>query len=474
MSARCTPTCPPVPASARRSLESLYKTHAPDAYNLADRGYVTQIHPLELWVVKTLRDAPRPTLKALYDQGADARREVYNWLFKTSRKNAQDIRIQSLLEVEAFDGLLRDWKRLGYPFDNITPSYATAIGASGDRPAALAELMGILVNDGVRAPTVSLTGMHFAANTPYDTRLSLKPAKGERLIPVEVAQTVRRALARVVEGGTAGRLAGALKDPAGQPITMGGKTGTGDHRFETYGKGGQLIDSRVVSRSATFVFYLGDRYFGTLTAVVEGEQAGQYGFTSSLTAQMLKTLLPQLQPHLYPESAVHTETRARNCTCARSATGPCCAARTGEGKARRHHQPGRPGGQATARPRAASRRTSNPTWCCRFRSRPRRRPPIHRPQPRRHDTGLVHAISRDSTECTAPAACLGQRSSRSIAAGGGFADGMRGECTSPEQSESPAGMRCKAAFAENGPGRLMPGVPAWTNYPPCRCCSRIP
>ena len=64
----------------------------------------------------------------MYDQGAEVRREVYDWLFKTSRKNAQDIRIQSLLEVEAFDSLLRDWKRLGYPFDTITPSYATAIG----------------------------------------------------------------------------------------------------------------------------------------------------------------------------------------------------------------------------------------------------------------------------------------------------------------------------------------------------------
>jgi membrane peptidoglycan carboxypeptidase len=293
-----------VPTSAGlapKVLESLYKVHAPDAYNLADRGYVAQIHPLELWVVKSLRAAPQTDLKTLYEQGADARREVYNWLFKTSRKNAQDIRIQSLLEVEAFEGVLRDWKRLGYPFDNITPSYATAIGASGDRPAALAELMSILVNDGVRAPTISLTGLHFAANTPYDTRLSLKPVQGERLLPVELTRTVRRALANVVQGGTAGRLAGALKDPAGQPIVMGGKTGTGDHRFETYGKGGQLISSRVVSRSATFVFYLGDRYFGTLTAVVEGEQAGQFGFTSSLTAQMLKTLLPQLQPHLYPQ-----------------------------------------------------------------------------------------------------------------------------------------------------------------------------
>jgi membrane peptidoglycan carboxypeptidase len=293
-----------VPASTNLSpkvLETLYKTHAPGAYDLADRGYVTQIHPLELWVVKTLRDQPATNLKALYDQGAEVRREVYDWLFKTSRKNAQDIRIQSLLEVEAFDYLLRDWKRLGYPFDTITPSYATAIGSSGDRPAALATLMSILVNDGVRVPMVSLTGLHFAADTPYDTRLSMNPPKGERMMPAEVAQTVRRALARVVEGGTAARLNGALKDPAGQPITIGGKTGTGDHRYERYGKGGQLIDSRVVNRTATFAFYLGDRYFGTLTALVPGEQAGQFGFTSSLTAQMLKTLLPQLQPYLYPE-----------------------------------------------------------------------------------------------------------------------------------------------------------------------------
>ncbi len=293
-----------IPASeslSQKTLESMYKTHEISAYNLADRGYVSQIHPLELWVVKVLRAAPKTDLKTLNEQGGIARREVYTWLFKTSRKNAQDIRIQSLLEVEAFDGLLNDWKRLGYPFDNITPSYATAIGSSGDRPAALAELMSILVNDGVRSPMISLTDLLFAAQTPYETRLSLKPAKGQRLMPAEVAQTVRRALAQVVESGTAGRLAGALKDAADQPVTIGGKTGTGDHRFERYGKGGQLLESRVVNRTATFVFYLGDRYFGTLTALVPGEQAGQFGFTSSLTAQILKTLLPQLRPYLYPK-----------------------------------------------------------------------------------------------------------------------------------------------------------------------------
>ena len=62
-----------------------------------------------------------------------------------------------------------------------------------------------------------------------------------------------------------------------------------------------MLESRVVNRTATFVFYLGDRYFGTLTALVPGEQAGQFGYTSSLATQILKTLLPQLQPHLYPQ-----------------------------------------------------------------------------------------------------------------------------------------------------------------------------
>lgn len=283
---------------SEKALRSLYAAYGPDVYSLTDTGYLTQIHPLELWVVKTLRGAPKTDLATLYESGMGVRLEVYDWLFTTSRKNAQDSRIQSLLEVEAFEGVLRDWKRLGYPFDHLTPSYATAIGSSGDRPAALAELMGILVNDGVRAPMMSLTGLHFAADTPYDTRLSPTPFSGERLMPAEVARTVRRALAQVVESGTAVRLAGAIKDAAGQPITIGGKTGTGDHRFERYGRGGQLLESRVVNRTATFAFYLGERHFGTLTVLVPGEEAGQFGFTSSLTAQILKTLLPRLQPQL--------------------------------------------------------------------------------------------------------------------------------------------------------------------------------
>ena len=43
---------------------------------------------------------------------------------------------------------------LGYPFGALVPSYATAIGVSGDRPAALAELMGIIVNGGATPPGI--------------------------------------------------------------------------------------------------------------------------------------------------------------------------------------------------------------------------------------------------------------------------------------------------------------------------------
>jgi hypothetical protein len=37
-------------------------------------------------------------------------------------------------------------------------------------------------------------------------------------------------------------------------VEIGGKTRTGDHRFDTYGRGGQFVSSRVVNRSAPWSF----------------------------------------------------------------------------------------------------------------------------------------------------------------------------------------------------------------------------
>jgi hypothetical protein len=104
----------------------------------------------------------------------------------------------------------------------------------------------------------------------------------------------------IVEHGTAARGYKAFPLPGGGYIPLGGKTGTGDQRFETFGKGGQLLESRAVNRTATFVFFLGDRFFGTLTAHVHGEEADKYGFTSALPVSILKIMAPQLMPLLAP------------------------------------------------------------------------------------------------------------------------------------------------------------------------------
>jgi hypothetical protein len=108
------------------------------------------------------------------------------------------------------------------------PSFATALGSSGDRPAALAELMGIIANDGIRQPTLRVDRLNFAVGTPYETRFA-RAGEGERVLPAEVA-ALRTALSEVVEGGTARRLPGpSLAD--GTPLALGGKTGTGDNRI---------------------------------------------------------------------------------------------------------------------------------------------------------------------------------------------------------------------------------------------------
>jgi membrane peptidoglycan carboxypeptidase len=201
---------------------------------------------------------------------------------------------------------------LGYPFESLTPSYATALGASGDRPAALAELMGVIVNRGERRPVARIESLAFAVGTPFETRLVRQPGEPERVLPAEVADTVRRALVDVVAGGTAARLRGAMVRRDGSAVEIGGKTGTGDQRFDVYGPGGRLVSSRVVNRSATFVFLIGERYFGTVMVYAHAPWAADYKFTSALPAQLLKSLIPVLLPLVENEA----------CAASASLTGP--------------------------------------------------------------------------------------------------------------------------------------------------------
>jgi membrane peptidoglycan carboxypeptidase len=286
------------------TLAKLYNSYSQQRFDLADRGYIARLHPLELWLVGYLREHPQATLAQVNQASTAERLAVYKWLLKSHRKGAQDKRIKQMLEIEAFQSIHQAWKRLGYPFDSLVPSYGTAIGASADRPAALAELMGIIENDGLRMPTVRIDRLHFAAGTPYEVRLCRAPAAGERVLPPEIPRLVKTVLSEAVKDGTAKRVANTFTRPDGTPLPVGGKTGTGDNRFKTFSRGGGMISERVVSRSGAFVFYLGDRYFGTVVAYVAGSKAAQYKFTSALTTQVLKVLAPMLMRHLGTFEAV--------------------------------------------------------------------------------------------------------------------------------------------------------------------------
>lgn len=281
----------------------LYETYSPNVMSLADRGYVAGVHPLELWLVSYLRDNPNAGRQSVLDASARERIDVYEWLFTTSRKNAQDSKIRFMLEMEAFLEIHRAWQRLGYPFGSLVPSYATSIGSSGDRPAALSELLGIILNDGVRRPALRIREFHFAEGTPFETVMEPAISPPEQVLAPEIAHVVREALLGVVEQGTARRAIGAFKDANGDVIPVGGKTGTGDNRYDVYGRHGQLISSRAVSRVATFVFTIGDNYFGAITAYVPGEEADLYGFTSSLPVEILKRLAPALEPLIAQSAA---------------------------------------------------------------------------------------------------------------------------------------------------------------------------
>ena len=257
---------------------------------LVDHGYLLGRHPLEVWCAGEVSRNPAVTWEELLARSAEARRQASAWLFRSRHRPAQERRLRVRIEQDAFARMTAEWQRLGFPFAHLVPSYATALGASGDRPAALAELMGIILNDGVRRPAQLVPRLRFAPGTPYHTVFEAEPERGERVLPAAVARALRRVLAEAVERGTARRAAGAFRRLDGTPAVIGGKTGSGDNRYETFAGPGHRLASRPVSRTAAFVFYVDDRYFGVITASVTGPAAGGYEFTSALPLTVLRLL----------------------------------------------------------------------------------------------------------------------------------------------------------------------------------------
>ena len=280
--------------STADEVSKLFRAYQNPRLTLVDYAYLLSLHPLELWCASEHRNHPNLSWENIFARSSEARRLGSAWLLNPRNRRAQDLRLRIRMEKDAFERMVPYWQRLGFPFKSMVPSYATAIGNSSDRPVALAELIGILVNDGVRKRSLNLTKIHFARSTPYETVFEQKSDPGEQVVAPEVARTVRKAMAEVVEHGTARRLSGVFKLANGQALTVGGKTGSGDNRFETFNRYGGVMTSRATNRTAAFVFYIGDRYFGVITAYVQGPEAGRYRFTSALPVSLLKILAPTI------------------------------------------------------------------------------------------------------------------------------------------------------------------------------------
>jgi membrane peptidoglycan carboxypeptidase len=287
------------PKGSTEDIAKLFRAYRNPRLTLVDYAYLLSIHPLDLWCATEYRKNPNLSWNDLLDGSREARRQGSAWLLHARNHRAQDLRLRIKIEKDAFARLIPYWQKVGFPFKTMVPSYASAIGSSGDRPVALAELVGILLNDGVRRPAESLTKIHFARGTPYETVMEINPVKGERVLQPEVARVVRQAMADVVAQGTARRVHGAFRYPDGKIIAVGGKTGSGDNRFQTFNRQGGVTSSRATNRTATFVFYIDQRYYGVVTAYVQGREADNYKYTSALPVTILKLLAPTIMQHSY-------------------------------------------------------------------------------------------------------------------------------------------------------------------------------
>jgi hypothetical protein len=111
-------------------------------------GTFFKIHPIRVWCAGEMAKDPSLGWEQLWDQSVEARQISATW-FKTRNRSARDLRLRIRFEQDAFtrmtlsgsvlDFLSTGWFRLSQP-----PLEALETGLE-----ALAQLMGILLNDGV-------------------------------------------------------------------------------------------------------------------------------------------------------------------------------------------------------------------------------------------------------------------------------------------------------------------------------------
>ncbi|MGI9420298.1 MAG: transglycosylase domain-containing protein, partial [Geminicoccaceae bacterium] len=100
------------PATKRLSdkrLDKLFEDYAPEDFSFEDQAFLVRLHPLHLWLARHLQTDRAPTFADAWASSNEAKEASAAWLFKTRRKQTQDIRIKQMLEEEAFEGIHRRW-----------------------------------------------------------------------------------------------------------------------------------------------------------------------------------------------------------------------------------------------------------------------------------------------------------------------------------------------------------------------------
>ena len=240
-----------------------------------------------------------PESDALTVEQARIIEQTSNWL-RTSKfwiKNT----LYTHMERQAFSkGVTPAWQKLGYPF-KVSPSYAVVLGSSGDTPMSLIELAGTLLNDGLHEKNISsIERIILAPGSEFETPFKIEYQQ-ERIIPRAIAIVVRKAMAGVLQKGTA---VFASRHPLMRYVqSAGAKTGTGDNRY----------NQKPINRSAAVLSVLDSgegkaKYAICITMSVTEGDIERYNFTSKVPVRILSRIADHLSPIVANKTAAELKT----------------------------------------------------------------------------------------------------------------------------------------------------------------------
>ncbi len=198
---------------------------------------------------------PNATVDDIQDASRDVRVSTYSWLFKTRTTQRRTDASAAWSNCRRTRGSGKSWRALGYPFE-----IGDAIVCGGRRrfrrPAGRARATdrhGCERRQEFADRKASPRSNSRKARR-YETHFAHEPDTQSPQLPPEIVDVVQHLLRDVVLGGTATRLADGMHV---RPTADVRRLWQDWHRrpaFRSLARGGRLIESRKVNRTATFVF----------------------------------------------------------------------------------------------------------------------------------------------------------------------------------------------------------------------------